>query len=178
SGGINLFGHHPSRTALAIAQACFHAVLENGAAALKAVKNYTVTNELETLVEASILMSGVGVENGGVALAHGICNSLDTVGIHDALHGEKVAYGNLVQCVVEDDTETFYRLAEFYDVVGLPISLEDLGWSGYLEIAASKIAAYILHNEPQKLANEPRKITKRTIIDAILETEQRMKEAE
>jgi glycerol dehydrogenase len=62
----------------------------------------SVTPALERIVEANTLLSGLGFESGGLALAHSVHNGLTAAaGTHSYLHGEKVAFGLLVQLVVE-----------------------------------------------------------------------------
>ena len=45
---------------------------------------------------------------------------------HDALHGNKVAYGILVQLLLEQRESEVARLLKFYHKLGLPTSLRDL----------------------------------------------------
>jgi glycerol dehydrogenase len=79
-------------------------------------------------VEAIILLSGLSSENGGHAGAHAVHNGLTTLPqAGAALHGEKVAFGVLVQLVLEGRTSHHLReVQEFCFSVGLPRSLEAL----------------------------------------------------
>ena len=77
-------------------------LLEDGAEALRAVQTQVVTPALERLVEANTLLSGLGFESSGLAAAHAVHNGLTAApGTHAYFHGEKVAYGLLVQLVLE-----------------------------------------------------------------------------
>jgi hypothetical protein len=50
-----------------------------------------VSEALEAVVEANTLLSGLGVECGGLALAHGFHNALTALPeVHGRMHGEKV----------------------------------------------------------------------------------------
>jgi glycerol dehydrogenase len=50
-----------------------------------------VTDSFETVVEANILLSGLGVECGGLAVAHGLHNALTRLPeTHSLMHGQKV----------------------------------------------------------------------------------------
>nr|MDT0664419.1 iron-containing alcohol dehydrogenase [Micromonospora sp. DSM 115978] len=100
-------------TAGALAKLCYEILLADGPAAVAAAKTGAVTPALERIVEANTLLSGLGFESGGLAVAHSVHNGLTTVpATHAYLHGEKVAFGLLVQLVVEGRPA-----AEFAEVV-------------------------------------------------------------
>lgn len=49
------------------------------------------SDSLEAVVEANILLSGLGVECGGLAVAHGLHNALTKLQeTHSLMHGQKV----------------------------------------------------------------------------------------
>lgn len=91
------------------------------------------------VVDATVLLAGVigglGGANCRTVAAHAVHNGLTHIrASHHALHGEKVAYGILVQLRLEEmiqdnklATSTRQQLLQFYDQIGLPKSLEDLG---------------------------------------------------
>ena len=59
------------------------------------------TVAFDAVVEANILMSGLGFENGGLGLAHAMTRGLVRTPVVDqCLHGFHVAYGLLVQLEV------------------------------------------------------------------------------
>lgn len=87
--------------------------------------------QLKALIDAIIGVSGtVGGFGGASARASG------AHAVHDALtllpesqlstHGEKVAYGILVQLAAQGDTDEINRLLPFYRRIGLPCTLADL----------------------------------------------------
>lgn len=118
-----------TRTASAIAELCYRTILENGRMAKTANENHVVTEALEAVIEANILMSGLGFENVGCAASHAVHNGLSACpGGNKSLHGEKVAFGVLCQLAAENaPLETIRGLMDFYLDVGLPLTLEDLG---------------------------------------------------
>lgn len=70
---------------------------------MDAVKNKIVTPALEQTIEATIYLSGVGAEAGGLAAAHAVNNGMSAVAdLHKAQHGEKVVFGLLTQLVLEN----------------------------------------------------------------------------
>lgn len=167
--GKNKHGGRPTLAALAIAERCCRTILENGLRALEAVKRGSVTDALEAVVEANILLSGVGFENGGVALAHAINNGLSALPeFHSAMHGEKVAFGLLVQCLAEGAERDYKRLKQFYTKVGLPLHLGALGYEGQPEDVADRVASHVFTHELDKIANEPVSVTLEGLKEAFL----------
>ncbi len=124
------FGGH-TEAGFALSKLCYETLLEYGAQAKLAVENQVVTEALEKVVEANTYLSGVGAENGGLAAAHSIYNGLTIVKECDhKSHGELVAFGTLVQLVMEGaKTEEIKEVLGFCRQVGLPTSLEEIGLS-------------------------------------------------
>ena len=134
SGSLNYIsqGSGPyrySNTAIAIAELCYKTILENGVSARIANEQHVVTEALEAVIEANILMSGLGFENVGCAAAHAVSNGLSACpGGNKALHGEKVAFGVICQLVAENTGKALMdEIMKFYLEVGLPLTLEDMG---------------------------------------------------
>src|SRR5699024_8900156 len=80
------------------------------------------------VIEANTLLSGLGFESGGLAAAHAIHNGMTVIEeTHDLYHGEKVAFGVLVQLVLENSPiEELEEVLYFCNEVGLPTTLKDL----------------------------------------------------
>ncbi len=127
--GKTPFGTRPLHTAMVIAEACYKTLRVHAVDALAAVEQQRVDDALEFVVEATILMSGLGFENGGLSLAHSMTRGLVKArGARDAIHGDQVAYGLLVQLAFENRPDAFLLdLLDFYRAVGLPFSLRGLG---------------------------------------------------
>jgi len=95
--------------------------------------------EWREVVDATVLLAGVigglGGANCRTVAAHAIHNGLTHIpAAHEALHGEKVAYGILVQLRLEEMVQgnqlaatARQQLLKFYKEIGLPQTLEDLG---------------------------------------------------
>ena len=115
--------------AMQLAQLCFETLMENGLQAKVAVENKVCTKAVEKIIEANTYLSGIGFESGGLAGAHAIHNGLTVMEeTHSKYHGEKVAFGTLVQLVLEDaDRELLEQIISFCMEVGLPTTLADLG---------------------------------------------------
>lgn len=118
-----------SRTGIAIAEASYQILLENGVNAKIANENHIVTEALEAVIEANTLMSGLGFENVGCAGSHVVCNGLTAApGGEKALHGEKVAFGVICQLLAENASlPLLNEVLNFNQSVGLPITLADMG---------------------------------------------------
>ncbi|MBN2653140.1 MAG: glycerol dehydrogenase [Spirochaetales bacterium] len=118
-----------TKTALALATLCYETLLDDGKKAKEASDCNLVTPALENIVEANILLSGLGFESGGLSAAHAIHNGLTILeGTHKFFHGEKVAFGTISQLVLENaPTEELEEVLEFCLSVGLPVCLSDIG---------------------------------------------------
>ncbi|MCA1991594.1 MAG: iron-containing alcohol dehydrogenase family protein [Coleofasciculus sp. S288] len=106
------------------------------------------------VVDATVLLAGVIGGLGGAqcrtVAAHAVHNGLThLLAAHDALHGEKVAYGILVQLRLEEMIQgnqlaasARQQLLKFYAEIGLPQTLDDLGL-GNITLAELRQAAEI-----------------------------------
>lgn len=97
------------------------------------------SDEWRQVVDATVLMAGVVGGLGGAqcrtVAAHAVHNGLTHLSpTRASLHGEKVAYGILVQLRLEElvqnnhlATTARHQLLKFYKEIGLPMTLADLG---------------------------------------------------
>ncbi|WP_258360584.1 iron-containing alcohol dehydrogenase family protein [Moorella sulfitireducens (nom. illeg.)] len=161
--------------ALALARLCYDSILSAGPGARTAVENQVVTPDLERVIDAIILISGLvsglGGDDGRTAGAHGVYEGLTaSPSTRDCCHGELVAFGNLVQLFLEGrEMEAIKQLAGFNRQVGLPVSLEEVGLlpedGPSLELV-SRAAA-----ESPDMANMPFRVTAAMIREALLATD-------
>jgi len=114
---------------LHIARLCYDTLLAHGVQAKKACEEHVVTPDLERIVEANILLSGLGFESAGLASAHSIHNGLTALEeTHRYYHGEKVAFGVLAGLFLsEAPIEEMMTVHSFCEAVGLPTTLADIG---------------------------------------------------
>lgn len=115
--------------AQALALLCYETLLDEGYKAKVAVEHQTCTKAVEKIVEANTLLSGLGFESGGLAGAHAVHNGLTVLpDCHHMYHGEKVAFGTLVQLVLENASmDEIDDVIDFCISVGLPVTLAELG---------------------------------------------------
>ena len=133
-------GAYNTNAAMALAGLCYQTLLKDGIKAKEANACQCITPALENIIEANILLSGLGFESGGLAAAHAIHDGLTLLEeTHRFFHGEKVAFGTLCQLVLENaPTEEMEQVLEFCAAVGLPVCLADLGVK---EISPAQLAA-------------------------------------
>lgn len=123
------------------------------------------------VVDATVLLAGVIGGIGGAqcrtVAAHAVHNGLTHICKHDSIHGEKVAYGILVQLRLEEMVQgnqlaaaARQQLLKFYTEIGLPQKLGDLGL-GNITLGELQTAAEIalapnsdIHRLPFKVAPE------------------------
>ena len=149
-------------TGLSLARLCYDTLLKYGAIARIAAERHIITPALEHIVEANILLSGVGFESGGLASAHSIHNGLTALEeTHSYYHGEKVAFGLLAGLQLTDASpEESDIVYSFCEEVGLPTTLAGIGLGDFdarrLMPAAEKACApnECIHHEAGSITPE------------------------
>lgn len=168
SGGTTVFGDRPTYAGRALARTCHDVLLDHAESAVVAVEADMVTESVEAVTEAIILLSGLGFENGGLAAAHAIHDGLTTVSKRsDATHGEKVTVGLLAQLVLEGEPyERIADVARFATGVGLPVTLTGLGLE---EISREELLSVgrVACAAERPMKNEPRDFTPEEVADAL-----------
>ncbi len=121
--------------------------------------NQPDSDEWREVVDATVLLAGVIGGVGGAdcrtVAAHAVHNGLThLLAAHDVLHGEKVAYGILVQLRLEEMIQgnqlaasARSQLLQFYREIGLPKTLEDLGLADISLTQLRQVAA--IATQPQ-----------------------------
>jgi len=165
----NMRGGASTRSALALAELCYRTLLEDGAEGRRCVERQVVTPALERVVEANTLLSGLGFESSGLAAAHAVHNGLTVAPpTHSFFHGEKVAFGTLVQLVLEGKPRTqIEEVVGFSTEVGLPVTLAAIGLSELPREMLEQIAARATA-PGETMHNEPFEVTPDLVADAIL----------
>jgi glycerol dehydrogenase-like iron-containing ADH family enzyme len=133
------------------------------------------------VVDATVLLAGVIGGLGGAqcrtVAAHAVHNGLTHLpGSHHALHGEKVAYGILVQLRLEEMLQgnqlaatARQQLLEFYRTIGLPKTLADLGLSE-ISIAQLHHAAMLACQPDSDLHRLPFAVVPEQLVAAMVST--------
>ena len=125
----NECGGYSTMTGLNLAKLCYDTLLQYGSAAKIAVENNIITPALNHIVEANILLSGIGFESSGLAAAHSVHNGLTALNeTHSFFHGEKVAFGVLTGLHLTDALPTgMETVYSFCEQIGLPTTFSEIG---------------------------------------------------
>jgi glycerol dehydrogenase len=126
---VNECGGLSTLAGLHIARLCYETLLKYGYQARVSSENHVVTQALNYITEANILLSGIGFESSGLAAAHGIHNGLTALEeTHSYYHGEKVAFGVLAGLLLTAaPPEEIEQVFSFCREVGLPMTFGDIG---------------------------------------------------
>ncbi len=133
------------------------------------------------VVDATVLLAGViggiGGANCRTVAAHAIHNGLTHIPeAHHVLHGAKVAYGILVQLRLEEMVQgsklavaARKQLLQFYDDIGLPKTLEDLGLDN-VTLSQLRHATKIACNPSSDIHRLPFKVSPEQLMAAMVST--------
>jgi glycerol dehydrogenase len=165
---LNVPGANSTRAAIAIAEECYRILLEDSLQAKAAVEAGVVTPALENIIEANILLSGIGFESGGLGAAHSIHNGLTALAAtHPYMHGEKVAFGVVVQLVLEHaESAEIDRILGYLRAVGLPTCLRQLGVEPTPENV--RVIAEAAARPIETIHKMPFPVTERDVVAAIM----------
>lgn len=165
----NIPGGKSTKAAFAIACECYRILMKEAVKAKAACEENVVTQSLEDIVEANILLSGLGFESSGLAAAHSVHDGLTILEeTHHYLHGEKVAFGTIVHLVLENSPKKeLEQVISFCRNIGLPTCLKDLGVT---EITREKIMAVAKAScaEGEPMHNMPFPVAPEDVYSAIL----------
>jgi glycerol dehydrogenase-like iron-containing ADH family enzyme len=135
----------------------------------------------QEVVDATVLMAGAIGGMGGAqcrtVAAHAVHNGLTHLSqVHSSLHGEKVAYGILVQLRLEEllqgsqlAVSARQQLIEFYQTIGLPLTLKDLGL-GSVSLDALEKAAEVACSPESDIHRLPFAVTPVQLLSAMVST--------
>lgn len=167
--GINLILKQPSKTGLGLSRMCFDILYENIEKAMDAVHNKVVTPAFEETIEATIYLSGVGAESGGLAAAHAVNNGMSLIPeLHRTQHGEKVVFGLLTQLVLENtSTEELDKVFHIIKTAKLPFCIEDFGLTEWDEKIWRQVAE-LACAEGDTMSNMVRKTTPDDVYNAMV----------
>lgn len=168
--GRNMFGYQPTESALGFAKLCYDTLRADAESALAVAGSGVPNDAFERVVEATILMAGIGFESGGLSITHALTRGLPGLpGLGTVPHGHLIAYGLMVQLKLERGQEKMQaELYAWLPRIGLPRNLGDLT----KEVATSEQwteAAKAILAAPH-MANFERKITAEELIAAMKNT--------
>lgn len=141
-----------TKSAMALCFLCYETLLADGFKAKLAVEKGLLTEAVENIIEANTYLSGVGADNGGLAVAHSVYNGFTALDeCEETMHGELVAFGTIAQLVIENaPMDEISDVIEFCISVGLPVTLSQVGVKDVerVRIAAEKacLPGETIHN--------------------------------
>ncbi len=168
----NIAGGHPTMAAMTLARLCFETLLEHGLDAKRDVELKVVTPAVEKVVEANVLLSGLGFESGGLATAHMVGNLLSNVPEcqkKGLMHGEKVGFGIVAQLCLDDefDVDEKQAIVDFEIAIGLPVTFEELNLKDITRERLHPIGEACA-GEGSLCRNHPFPVTAEDIVDAMI----------
>lgn len=145
-------------------------LLNESKKAIQSLETNTLSPSFIKVVEAVITLAGTvggyGGRYGRMAGAHAIHNGLSFVNeTHSILHGQKVAYGILVQLILEKRIEEVKDLIPFYQALGFPVNFKNLSITENLEQAMTLIASHAI--KPEESLQLMGTYSKKDVISAI-----------
>ncbi len=170
----NIAGGRPTMAAMTLARLCFDTLVEHGREAKRAVELGLVTPAVEKVVEANVLLSGLGFESGGLATAHMVANLLSNLPEcrTSLLHGEKVGFGIVTQMCLEDEFDPDQRalIVDFEIDIGLPVTFSELNLG---EISRERLRriAEACAAEGSLCRNHPFPVGAEDVLDAMIDAD-------
>ena len=161
-------GHTGSMTAYALGDLCYQTLIRDGLAAVKAGLEQKVTPEVERIIEANTLLSGLAFENSGLAGAHAIEIAFSfSKETHQNLHGEIVGFCTLASLFLTNkDRALIDEVYTFSRSVKLPTTLADIGLGKATENDLLK-TAHIVCSPGGLIYNEPVQVDEKAVVAAI-----------
>ena len=166
----NLAGGRPTMAAVALARLCFDTLMEHGLEAKRDLEHQALTPAVEKVIEANVLLSGLGFESGGLATAHMVGNLLSNVPeCKRFMHGEKVAFGIITQLCLDDEIDVQQRntIVDFEIAAGLPVSFADINLEGATRQRLAGIGEACA-GEGSLCHNHPFPVTAVDVVDAMI----------
>ena len=173
-------GHSPQTLIISAAQQARilrDILFQKSAAALKEPGSETWQEVTDATVLLAGVIGGIGGAQCRTVAAHAVHNGLThLLASHGTLHGEKVAYGILVQLRLEEMMQNNQlaatarqHLLKFYAEIGLPQTLDNLGL-GDITITELQRAADIACNPNSDIHRLPFKVVPQQLMAAMVST--------
>ena len=152
-------------------------LFQKSAAALKEPGSETWQEVADAVVLLAGVIGGIGGAGCRTVAAHAVHNGLThLLASHGTLHGEKVAYGILVQLRLEEMLQNNQlaatarqQLLKFYTEIGLPQTLDNLGL-GDVSLTQLQQAADIACNPDSDIHRLPFKVVPEQLMAAMVST--------
>lgn len=164
---------HSSALGVTISQMCADPILKYGKKALEDNEAKVVSYELEQVMLAILVSTGmvsnIVAHDYNAHIAHALfCTITMLPQIEEKhLHGEVVAYGVLVLLTCDQQNEELDRVFKFCKSVGLPTKLADI------DVTLAEMDAVLTETEQSpELVRTPYRVTKQMLYDAVVALEE------
>jgi len=165
---------HMSAIGIALSSTCYGPVLQYGRAALDEVERGEAGPAMEICARSIIVSAGLvslmAHDDYNCALAHAVCYGLqhfEHVEVN-CLHGDLVAYGALVQLMLDGQEERARELRSFLVSLSVPVTLREMN----VPLERNALAACLLEaTTGPDMAHIPYPITQDMVFDAMVRVE-------
>ena len=156
-------------SAMALSRLCTDTLFQFGVQAKEDNEKGIAGEALENIIEANTLLSGMGFESTGLGMCHAVANAFTLLPeCHGKYHGEKVAYGCLVELELYDPLGIKEKTYDFFRRVGLPVCLADMNLPDATPEQIMLLANDIARNDPSQFSHhEPYQFDAEMIAKAI-----------
>ena len=165
---------HMSAIGIALSSTCYDPILAFGRAALDEAERGEAGPAMELCARSVIVSAGLvsllANDDYNCALAHAVCYGLQLFPHveHTCLHGDLVAYGALVQLVLDGQEDRARRLRDFLVTLGTPVTLAQMGVpTGRAALEPTLAEA----TEGPDMAHIPYHVTRDMVYEAMLRVE-------
>jgi len=153
-----------------LANLCYQTLVKYGSQAIQDGLAGKVTPDLEQIIDANILLSGLVSGLGGDDFrsggAHAVYNGFTVLKeTHKYYHGSIVAFGILCQLILDGKEQEVLELIPFYKKTGLPYQLEHIGVTNLTDEKAFSVGKASV--ETEDMENLPIKVTIPMVVEAI-----------
>ena len=159
--------YRPTMLGMTAAKACYDVLMRDGRAAVLGARRHLRTAAYENIVEATVLLSGIGVECTGSATAHGIEAGFFALPLEKTvMHGLAVGYTTLIELLIENRQDYFPRVFDFARDVGLPVCTADLGLAPEKRDEGLRSLTDTVYGKMWNVLNQPFWFSKQVLLDA------------
>lgn len=145
-----------------ISRLIYDSIAKYGKIAFEDNKNRRITHALKEIIDVNLLLTGIASGLAGdeirLAAAHGLHNAmLNLQDGEQTLHGEKVAFGTVVQMILEGRSDSeLEEVVRLIHSLELPVTLDDLHFGTADEetirlLAESTVSDWLMKNSPYKV---------------------------
>ena len=165
---------HMSAIGVALSSTCYDPILQYGRAALDEVIRHEAGSAMEICARSIIVSAGLvslmANDDYNCALAHAVCYGLQLFEDveRDFLHGDLVAYGALVQLMLDGQSDKAKELQTFLKSLGTPVTLGEMN----VPLDRNKLTNTLIEaTTGPDMAHIPYPITPDMVFDAMLRVE-------